>query len=162
MTARISRRGEQYLKTAETLLRAAQTMIDRAIAGQLEAVAEDCGKPSKLRMLMRPKHSLVQPPTPKAIGHDLLGSNRAQSCGRYAWGTLGCPARDPVTSFLSLRYRLQSFKIGADILNRNEMIFIIFRRTWSLTADSFSSQCLERTWVKLFDLSQSLNASESA
>ena len=37
----ISQRGKQYLKTAETLLRAAQTMTDRAIAGQLKALAED-------------------------------------------------------------------------------------------------------------------------
>jgi hypothetical protein len=41
MTVQISPRGEQYLKTAETLLRAAQTMTDRAIAGQLEALAGD-------------------------------------------------------------------------------------------------------------------------
>jgi hypothetical protein len=37
----ISQRGKEYLKTAETLLRAAQTMIDRAIAGQLKALADD-------------------------------------------------------------------------------------------------------------------------
>ena len=41
MTVQISQRGEQYLKTAETLLRAAQTMTDPAIAGQLEALADD-------------------------------------------------------------------------------------------------------------------------
>ena len=38
---RISQRGKQYLKTAETLLRAAQTMTDLAIAGQLKAIADD-------------------------------------------------------------------------------------------------------------------------
>ena len=37
----ISQRGKQYLKTAETLLRAAQTMTDLAIAGQLKALADD-------------------------------------------------------------------------------------------------------------------------
>jgi hypothetical protein len=37
----ISQRGKQYLKTAETLLCAAQTMTDRVIAGQLEALADD-------------------------------------------------------------------------------------------------------------------------
>jgi len=37
----ISQRGKQYLKTAETLLRAAQTMTDHAIAGQLKALAEE-------------------------------------------------------------------------------------------------------------------------
>ena len=41
MTFEISQRGREYLKTAQTLLRAAQTMTDRAIAGQLEALADD-------------------------------------------------------------------------------------------------------------------------
>ena len=41
MTVQISRRGKAYLETARTLLRAAQTMTDRAIAGQLKALAED-------------------------------------------------------------------------------------------------------------------------
>jgi hypothetical protein len=39
MTFQISQRGEQYLKTAQTLLRAAQTMTDRAIANQLKTLA---------------------------------------------------------------------------------------------------------------------------
>jgi hypothetical protein len=41
MTFQISRRGKQYLKTARTLLRAAQTMTDRAVASQLKALADD-------------------------------------------------------------------------------------------------------------------------
>ena len=41
MTLQISQRGKQYLKTAQTLLRAAQTMTDRAVAGQLKALADD-------------------------------------------------------------------------------------------------------------------------
>jgi hypothetical protein len=41
MTFQISRRGKQYVKTAQTLLRAARTMTDRAIAAQLEALADD-------------------------------------------------------------------------------------------------------------------------
>jgi len=41
MTVQISQRGKQYLETARTLLRAAQTMTDTAIAGQLRALAED-------------------------------------------------------------------------------------------------------------------------
>jgi hypothetical protein len=41
MTFQISQRGKQYLKTAKTLLRAAQTMTDRAIAAQLKALADD-------------------------------------------------------------------------------------------------------------------------
>jgi hypothetical protein len=41
MTFQISRRGKEYLETAQTLLRAAKTMTDVAIAGQLKALAED-------------------------------------------------------------------------------------------------------------------------
>jgi hypothetical protein len=41
MTLEISRRGKEYLKTAQTLLRAAQTMTDGAVAGQLKALADD-------------------------------------------------------------------------------------------------------------------------
>jgi hypothetical protein len=41
MTVQISQRGKQYLRTAETLLRAAQTMTDRAIAGHLKALANN-------------------------------------------------------------------------------------------------------------------------
>jgi hypothetical protein len=41
MTFQISQRGKQYLNTVQTLLRAAQTMTDRAIAGQLKALAGD-------------------------------------------------------------------------------------------------------------------------
>ena len=41
MTFQISQRGKQYLKTAQTLFSAARTMTDRAIAGQLKALADD-------------------------------------------------------------------------------------------------------------------------
>jgi len=41
MTIPISRRGNAYLETARTLFRAAETMTDRAIAGQLKALADD-------------------------------------------------------------------------------------------------------------------------
>ena len=41
MTVQISQRGKEYLETARTLLRAAQTMTDQAIAGQLKALADD-------------------------------------------------------------------------------------------------------------------------
>jgi hypothetical protein len=37
----ISQRGKEYLKTADTLLRSAQTMTDQAIASQLKALADD-------------------------------------------------------------------------------------------------------------------------
>jgi hypothetical protein len=53
----ISQRGKRYLKTAETLLHAAQTMTDRAIAGQFKRLpTTTSGEPRKPRMLMRPKH----------------------------------------------------------------------------------------------------------
>jgi hypothetical protein len=38
---RISQRGKEYLETARTLLRAAQTVTDNAVAGQLKALADD-------------------------------------------------------------------------------------------------------------------------
>jgi hypothetical protein len=38
---KISQRGKEYLKTAETLFRAAQTMTDLVIANQLKALADD-------------------------------------------------------------------------------------------------------------------------
>jgi hypothetical protein len=41
MTFQISRRGKEYLETAQTLLRAAQTMTDRAVAHQLKNLADD-------------------------------------------------------------------------------------------------------------------------
>jgi hypothetical protein len=41
MTVQISQRGKAYLQTARTLLRAAQTMTDQAIAGQLKALADN-------------------------------------------------------------------------------------------------------------------------
>jgi hypothetical protein len=41
MTVQISQRGKEYLETARTLLYAAQTMTDSAIAGQLKALADD-------------------------------------------------------------------------------------------------------------------------
>jgi hypothetical protein len=41
MTLQISSRGKQYLKTAETLLRTAKTMTDRAVATQLKTLADD-------------------------------------------------------------------------------------------------------------------------
>jgi len=40
-------------------------------------------------------------------------------------GTLGCPALGPITSFLFLRYRLQSFKVGAEVPHQDGMMFVI-------------------------------------
>jgi hypothetical protein len=41
MTLQISRLSKQYLETAQTLLRAAGTMTDSAIADRLKALADD-------------------------------------------------------------------------------------------------------------------------
>jgi hypothetical protein len=41
MTFPISQRGKEFLETARTLLRAAQTMTDQAIVSQLKALADD-------------------------------------------------------------------------------------------------------------------------
>jgi hypothetical protein len=41
MTVQISNRGKAYLETAQTLLRAARSMTDQAIAGRLKALADD-------------------------------------------------------------------------------------------------------------------------
>jgi hypothetical protein len=41
MTIRFSQRGKAYLKTARTLLHAAQTTTDKVVADQLKALAEN-------------------------------------------------------------------------------------------------------------------------
>ena len=41
MTVPISQRGKEFLETARTLLRAAQTMTDQVVASQLKALADD-------------------------------------------------------------------------------------------------------------------------
>jgi hypothetical protein len=41
MTVPISQRGKEYLETARTLLRAAKTMTDQAVASQLKVLADD-------------------------------------------------------------------------------------------------------------------------
>ena len=62
MTLQISRRGREYLETAQTLVRSAQTMTDRAIAGQLKALAEDySAAPRRLRTTMRPRSWRTRP-----------------------------------------------------------------------------------------------------
>jgi len=40
MTVQLSQRGKEYLKTAQALLRTAETMTDRAIAAQIKALAD--------------------------------------------------------------------------------------------------------------------------
>lgn len=41
MTIQMSRRGKEYLETAQSLLRAARTMTDAVVAARLEMLAAD-------------------------------------------------------------------------------------------------------------------------
>ena len=81
----ISQRGKKYLKSAKTLLRAAQTMTDRAIAGQLKTFADDCERRTP-RTLMRPKLSVGRRLTPRRNeGRDLMRSVTVQPAEESAW-----------------------------------------------------------------------------
>ena len=100
MTFQISRRGKEFLETAQTLLRAAQTMTDERLRVSLRPLpTTTSGELRKLRMLMRPTHSLDRLLTLKASGvHDLMGSITAQSAEEMRserWDA----RRDPVASF---------------------------------------------------------------
>jgi hypothetical protein len=63
MTFEISRRGKQYLRTAETLLRAAQTMTDRVVATQLKALADDYERRAEKASLVDAAKVLAQSAT---------------------------------------------------------------------------------------------------
>lgn len=55
MTVQISQRGKEYLKTAQALLRTAETMTDQAIAAQLKVLPTiTSGEPRRLRSTMQP------------------------------------------------------------------------------------------------------------
>jgi hypothetical protein len=69
MTIQISQRGKEYLETARTLLRAAQTMTDRAIAVSLRPWPTTIsGELRGLRMRTQPKHWLDRTLAPNANG----------------------------------------------------------------------------------------------
>ena len=54
--------SKEYLDAARTILRAAQTMTDQLVAGQLKALAEDYERRAeKAHTLMRLRHWLGQP-----------------------------------------------------------------------------------------------------
>jgi hypothetical protein len=82
-----SQRGKQYLKTAETLLRAAQTMTDRVIAGQLRALADDyqrrAEKASHVDAVKASARSAAYPETSGV--HDLVESTRTEAAEDNAW-----------------------------------------------------------------------------
>jgi hypothetical protein len=63
MTIEISRRGKQYLRTAETLLRTAQTMTDRVVATQLKALADDYERRAEKASLVDAAKVLAQSAT---------------------------------------------------------------------------------------------------
>jgi hypothetical protein len=51
-TVPISQRGKAYLETARTLLRIAETMTNRAVAGRLKALADDYqGRADKVSLI---------------------------------------------------------------------------------------------------------------
>ena len=60
MTLPISQRGGEYLKTAQTLLRAAKSMTDRAVAAQLEALADDYERRAEKASLDDAKHCSIR------------------------------------------------------------------------------------------------------
>src|ERR1700754_1420351 len=73
-----------------------------------------------------------------------------------------------VTCFLFLRYRAEPFEIGAGIplpevtadVPREQGMMIVISCPRSLTGNLVYSRCLERIWVKLFDLSRCPSASK--
>ena len=75
MTVQISSRGKECLETARTLLRAVRTMTDATIAVNLRLLpTTTSGELRKLRMMMRPRHSLDRLLALNASGvHDLMG-----------------------------------------------------------------------------------------
>ena len=60
MTLQISQRGEEYSKTAQTLLRAAKNMTHRAIAAQLKALADDYERRSEKASLDDARHCSIR------------------------------------------------------------------------------------------------------
>jgi hypothetical protein len=61
MTVPISQRGKEYLKTAQALLRTAETMTDQAIAAQLKALADDYERRAEKTSLDDAAKALAQP-----------------------------------------------------------------------------------------------------
>ena len=76
MTFPISQRGKEYLETARTLRRAAQTMTDQAIAGQLEALVDDYQRRAEKASHVDAAKALARSAvSADASGvHDLMGS----------------------------------------------------------------------------------------
>jgi hypothetical protein len=76
--------------------------------------------------MLRPKHPLDRLLALNASGvHDLMGSFTTHPAEEKCLVTLDARRAGPVTSFLFLRYRLQSFKLAAKILDRDAMMVVI-------------------------------------
>ena len=74
---------------------------------------------------MRPKHPLDRLLELKTSGvHDLMGSFTPHPAEEMP-SDVGMPDERPVTSFLFVRYRLQSFKVGAETLDQDGMSVVI-------------------------------------
>jgi hypothetical protein len=139
MTFQISQRGKECLKTAQTLLRAAQNMTDRVIAGQLKALADDYQRRAeKASHVDAAKHSLDRLLTLKASGvHDLMSSFTALR-EKMPSGVAMLGARPGHELFIPL-LPPESFKVRADILHQDGMVVVMSSRNRSLTADCFSN-----------------------
>lgn len=86
MTFQISQRAKEYLKTAQTLLQAAQSMTDQAIASQLRTLADDYERRAeKASQVDVTRTSARSTAGLNASGvHDLIGSFAARPEGRNA------------------------------------------------------------------------------
>ena len=60
MTLQISQRGNEYFKTARTLLRATKTIADQAIAAQLKALADGYERRAEKASLDDVKHGSIR------------------------------------------------------------------------------------------------------
>jgi hypothetical protein len=100
MTFQISQRGKEYLKTALTLLRAAQTMTDRVIAGQLKALADDYQRRAeKASHVDAAKASARSAASAEPSGaHDLMGSFTAHPAQEIP-SDVGMPGARPSHEF---------------------------------------------------------------
>jgi hypothetical protein len=84
MKVQISQRGNEYLETARTLLRAAETMTDRAIAGQLGALADDSERQAgKASHVDAAKHRLARLLALNPSGHDVPSGAGAARPAHY-------------------------------------------------------------------------------
>ena len=83
MTFQISRRGKQYLRTAETLLRTAQTMTDRVVALSSRPLpTTTSAELRRLRSMMQPRYWLDRQQALNPSGlRELIGSLAPQLSG---------------------------------------------------------------------------------